>query len=361
MLQYSLPSLLGGDLYSSYGYVPSLANVADDPTRGASIRSPAAEPPEWLVNAFQGDFDYLDKWLNALGFGPQQLACLPGCPKSLDAGALEDFLRELRSVQKPERLARFDQAVKTPEPFVSPPCEATRKPLAPQEPTRGRCSPPAGTEEPQEIDPSSPVGDGPGQSCDNEAQDGRPLKATGPQQKKKKSREPRAPTVETSRLQEPQARVGVGLGITGPSGPRRFQVACRHGNLSGFSPPALPDGALRRSSLGPSSLSTVLGAWLSSPLAAKGFWTSTVGKLGSLDSSADSRALGYSPSTMSGAPTKIYWTLRCKRRFYNWCGLGLFWVLGLPLIAPAFLGLSPLLFVIAIAPKVCLASLRVCT
>ena len=33
LLQYSLPTLLGGDLYSSYGYVPSLANVADDPTR----------------------------------------------------------------------------------------------------------------------------------------------------------------------------------------------------------------------------------------------------------------------------------------------------------------------------------------
>ena len=189
MLQYSLPTLLGGDLYSSYGYVPSLANVADDPTRGASIRSPAAEPPDWLVNAFQGDFDSLDKWLNALGFGPQQLACLPGCPKSLDAGMLEDFVRELRSVQKPDRLARFDQAVKTPDPFVSPPCKATRKPLAPQEPIRGSCSPPAGTEEPQEFDSSCPVGDpcGPGQSCDNEAQDGRPLRAAAEKESVKRA------------------------------------------------------------------------------------------------------------------------------------------------------------------------------
>ena len=258
----------------------------------------AAEPPDWLVNAFQGDFDSLDKWLNALGFGPQQLACLPGCPKSLDAGALEDFVRELRSVQKPDRLARFDQAAKTPDPFVSPPCEATRK---------------------QEFDSSCPVGDpcGPGQSCDNEAQDGRPLKATGPQQKKKASREPQAPTVETSRLQEPQARVGVGLGITGPSGPRRFQVAHRHGNLLGFSPPALPDDALRALQELPGAQFVVDGAWLGFPLASEGFWTSTVGKLGSLDSSANSRALGCSPSTMSGAPTKIYWTLGCRRRFYN--------------------------------------------
>lgn len=75
MLQRSLPHALGGDLYGSYGYVPSLANVADDPTRGAAIRPPS----------YRTGWRQLCKGsLNCLT-SPQELAGLPGRPKALHA------------------------------------------------------------------------------------------------------------------------------------------------------------------------------------------------------------------------------------------------------------------------------------
>ena len=70
LLQRSLPSLLGSGIYGGYGFIPSLANVADDPTREHEIRAPVASPPEWLLAAFHGQFEALDVWLEERGYDP---------------------------------------------------------------------------------------------------------------------------------------------------------------------------------------------------------------------------------------------------------------------------------------------------
>ena len=48
VLQQSLPIHLGCGLISHAGYVPTNVNVADDPTRGKSVRRPSRDLPEWL-------------------------------------------------------------------------------------------------------------------------------------------------------------------------------------------------------------------------------------------------------------------------------------------------------------------------
>ena len=77
MLQSSLGYFLGAGLQGNYGYVPSLCNSGDDPTRGRQIREPSEEMPAFLKAAFQGDFEGLDEWLGRLGFDPMMLADLP--------------------------------------------------------------------------------------------------------------------------------------------------------------------------------------------------------------------------------------------------------------------------------------------
>eukprot|EP00435_Cladocopium_sp_Y103_P042123 s672_g11.t1 len=111
LLQQSLPSVLGSGIYSNYGFIPSLANVADDPTRELEIRAPSCDVPDWLCEAFQGRFAALDAWLEERGYDPLVVADLPfseGRAVS-DKVVAEEFLPQLRSVQKPDRLARFDQ------------------------------------------------------------------------------------------------------------------------------------------------------------------------------------------------------------------------------------------------------------
>ena len=107
-LQQSLPVYLGAGLYGNYGYVPSLANPSDDPTRGVSIRSPSREEPSWWASACAGDFGQLDEWLRGLGYDPLSVAQVPLTVGSVDREALvSDLLSELVKVQKPERLAAF--------------------------------------------------------------------------------------------------------------------------------------------------------------------------------------------------------------------------------------------------------------
>ena len=48
VLQQSLPIHLGCGMISNAGYVPTDVNVADDPTRGKSVRRPSRDLPEWL-------------------------------------------------------------------------------------------------------------------------------------------------------------------------------------------------------------------------------------------------------------------------------------------------------------------------
>ena len=120
LLQRSLGTVIGEDIYGSYGYVPSLANPGDDPTRGQSVRDPQCERPSWLVDAMAGHFEKLDEWLASIGFSPAQVARTPFADsKPLDVEACKSTLvGPLREVQKPERLAVFDE--KRSEQFVSP-------------------------------------------------------------------------------------------------------------------------------------------------------------------------------------------------------------------------------------------------
>ena len=111
-LQRSLPTILGNGIYSNLGYVPSLANVADDPTRDQPIRLPSGPMPEWLDRALAGDFAPMDEWLEKLGYSPLRVAELPFADESqVDAQHIaSELISELIGVQKADRLDRFDKA-----------------------------------------------------------------------------------------------------------------------------------------------------------------------------------------------------------------------------------------------------------
>eukprot|EP00438_Fugacium_kawagutii_P000176 Skav214254 [mRNA] locus=scaffold2045:416029:421014:- [translate_table: standard] len=110
VLSKGLATCLGAGLYGGYGYVPSLLNAGDDPTRLTDVRRPAKPMPDWMCAAMGGQFEGMDKWLAELGYDPLRLAQLPFAAEyELDKEKLrESFLPELRRIQKPERLARFD-------------------------------------------------------------------------------------------------------------------------------------------------------------------------------------------------------------------------------------------------------------
>ena len=112
LLSSSLAVHLGLGLYESFGFLPSLTNVADDPTRDRELRPPCREEPEWFADAVTGDFGKLDRWLAELGYDPAEVAGLPFCSAfSRSSAAVKRHLSRLREVQKPSRLARFDDSV----------------------------------------------------------------------------------------------------------------------------------------------------------------------------------------------------------------------------------------------------------
>ncbi len=122
LLQQSLAVVLGAEAYGNYGYVPSLSNVADDPTRDVVIRPPLAVKPAWWEDALVGEFAGLDRWLESMGFSPLRVAGLPfdeGSSISKEA-LIDELLIPLRKVQKPERLREFDSKARAKPPHVSP-------------------------------------------------------------------------------------------------------------------------------------------------------------------------------------------------------------------------------------------------
>eukprot|EP00438_Fugacium_kawagutii_P032532 Skav202150 [mRNA] locus=scaffold970:142130:165817:- [translate_table: standard] len=126
MLRQSWPTFLGAGLVGNYGFVPSLANPGDDPTRDRAVRSPSEEFPAWLTAAFEGKFELMDDWLERLGYDPLAVADLPfteGTHVEVDE-VVQDFLPQLRAVQKPERLARFDEVHTTLKPPCTEPLES---------------------------------------------------------------------------------------------------------------------------------------------------------------------------------------------------------------------------------------------
>ena len=110
LLRKSLPNVLGHGLYGSYGFVPSLANVADDPTRETEIRSPKRLPVFDLRASMEGRFNSLDAWLEDAGFTVEEVAGLPFvADKVRKMPDVQKFLLDpLRAVQKPDRLEAFD-------------------------------------------------------------------------------------------------------------------------------------------------------------------------------------------------------------------------------------------------------------
>ena len=123
LLRQSLAVYIGAGLYESFGYLPSLVNVADDPTRHRKIRSAISPKPDWLLLAEQGDFSLLDEWLSSLGYDPLEVAQLPFKPETgRQRSAVAEHVSHLRSVQKPDRLKVFDEKLRADvciEPSVS--------------------------------------------------------------------------------------------------------------------------------------------------------------------------------------------------------------------------------------------------
>ena len=173
MLQHSLAVHLGGGLYGNYGFVPSLANVSDDPTRDQPLRRPCRELPNWWLAAEEGNFEQLDKWLSSLGFHPLQVARVPypldhpACVKDMKS----ELIDPLRAIQKPERLAEFDSQflgvagalrsdVQPPcngpsvSPVLSLPEEGTRERKESEDPTKKERKKPEGENEPGHTDHS---------------------------------------------------------------------------------------------------------------------------------------------------------------------------------------------------------------
>ena len=126
MLQRSLAVLLGSGLFGAYGFVPSLANPSDDPTRGAKLRAAFRDLPDWWEAAEAGDFSGLDNWLAGLGYDPLQLAEVPLSEAADKRDLIGQMLADLVRVQKPERLARFREA--TSDLFTTSPVEVVSQP-----------------------------------------------------------------------------------------------------------------------------------------------------------------------------------------------------------------------------------------
>ena len=77
ILSTGLPNVLGADLYTGLGWIPSAINPSDDPTRGVALRKARVAKPRWLTLLEGGDFGGID-----------EIAVYePGLQASLDAAA----------------------------------------------------------------------------------------------------------------------------------------------------------------------------------------------------------------------------------------------------------------------------------
>lgn len=63
LLQRSVPTMIGSDMYSGLGFFPSSLNRADAPTRNALPPPPDVELPPWWSDAIDGVYTAFDKWL----------------------------------------------------------------------------------------------------------------------------------------------------------------------------------------------------------------------------------------------------------------------------------------------------------
>lgn len=100
-LQQSLPYHVGCGTISNCGFVPSEVNVADDPTRFESVRSPSKEPQNWLYpsNFSSSDerFFAFDSWLESYGAGTYEISGLPPLDELRDPNGQFKNWRRFRS------------------------------------------------------------------------------------------------------------------------------------------------------------------------------------------------------------------------------------------------------------------------
>eukprot|EP00434_Breviolum_minutum_P030991 symbB.v1.2.027409.t1/scaffold2802.1/size122644/5 len=125
-LKQHLPWLFGCNIYSSFQYVCTGENVADDPTRDRSVRSPSVSPPAWLDKAMQGDFGDMDAFLLQYELDDQSVARLPHFeepmvppvdPLSNRKRKREEFLRDKLRPAKPTQSVRPPVVSSRPEPW----------------------------------------------------------------------------------------------------------------------------------------------------------------------------------------------------------------------------------------------------
>eukprot|EP00438_Fugacium_kawagutii_P034813 Skav226550 [mRNA] locus=scaffold421:226537:230826:- [translate_table: standard] len=76
-LRRSLPDVLGLGIYSCTGYVNTKANPADDPTRGAKLREPSCELPQWWTSAELFHFEELDGFLHDIDLADNKVGGYP--------------------------------------------------------------------------------------------------------------------------------------------------------------------------------------------------------------------------------------------------------------------------------------------
>lgn len=125
-LKQHLPWLFGCNIYSSFQYICTGENVADDPTRDRPVRSPSVNPPAWLDKAMLGDFGDMDAFLLQYELDDQSVARLPhfGKPSVPPVDPLsnrkrkrEEFLRNKVRPAKPTQPVRPPVVSSRPEPW----------------------------------------------------------------------------------------------------------------------------------------------------------------------------------------------------------------------------------------------------
>eukprot|EP00438_Fugacium_kawagutii_P016872 Skav223762 [mRNA] locus=scaffold521:2192:6754:+ [translate_table: standard] len=223
LLRRSLATVLGFGVYGYYGYVPSLANCADDPTRFVELRKPTRKSAFDLDACMVGDFRSLDLWLEGLGFSVDQVTDLPVAEqKKLEVEQLQrGLLAPLRRVQKPERLAKFDASCSKD---VSPPVKCLEETTREQEP-----------EGQTKFEQKRP------EEHPERQQKSRPIKAVS------SASDPVAPPDRVPGSQ-------VQLGSTGPTrAPRRRRKRCSHGTAENQQLPELAAAVSAELSLFPAA------------------------------------------------------------------------------------------------------------
>ena len=108
-LRQSLPDHLGFNTRPAYGFVKTHINVADDPTRGRTVRPPCEDAPAWLREFLLGCFDKCDSHLAQLGVHLDQLRDLPSVRELMPDAELpsHERLRPPKALKNPaERFAQ---------------------------------------------------------------------------------------------------------------------------------------------------------------------------------------------------------------------------------------------------------------